>query len=97
MSEYEGVLRLPEDESGVRVHLDLEGERILIRAGDMVIGDWNLGDVRITATDAGFRLRVEGEEVVLAVDRDAELAIELGLRSAPPLLRRRMAALLRER
>lgn len=97
MSEYDGVLRLPEDESGVRVHLDLDGERLLIRSGDVVIGDWSLDDVRVTATDAGFRLRAEGEEVILAVDRDAELAVELGLRSAPPLLRRRMAALLRDR
>lgn len=97
MGEYHGLLRLPEDENGVEVSVDLAAERIVIRGGDVLIGDWPMDDVRVVATDEGFRLRAEGEEVVLVVDRDAELAIELGLRSAPPVLRRRMAALLRER
>ncbi len=95
MSEYQAVLRMPEETSGIGVVVDLDAEHIAIRSGEIEIGEWPLGSVRIIATDEGFRLRADGEEVVITVSQDAEFAVELGLRSAPPVLRRRMAALLR--
>lgn len=98
MSRFTASLRLAEETGpGIGVLIDLGDERIAIRAGDIEIGDWPLDAVRVSAAADGFRLQAEGEMIVLDVTEDAEFALELGLRSAPPLLRRRMAAHLRDR
>jgi hypothetical protein len=44
----------------------------------------------------GFHIRVEGEVLVIGVTDDARFALDLGLRTAHPQLRRRMSALLRD-
>lgn len=96
MSTYEGSLRMVgEDGPGLAVVIDLRGDRLGIRAGEVEIGDWSREEVRINADTDGIHLRAEGEEVVLDLEKDAEFAVEVGLRQAPPLLRRRMAQLLR--
>ena len=96
MSSYEGSLRMVgEDGPGLPVIIDLRDDRLEIKAGDVEIGDWSRDEVRINAAVDGIHVRAEGEEVVLDLARDAEFAIEVGLRQAPPLLRRRMAQLLR--
>lgn len=78
------------------VEIDLSDSHLRVIAGESEIGDWNVGELLIHAEEDGFHVRVEGEELILRVDRDAEFAIDLGLRSAPPVLRRRMSAILRE-
>jgi hypothetical protein len=60
------------------------------------LGQWDLENVRINAELDGFHMRAEGEEVVLDITEDARFAVDIGLRSAPPLLRRKMSAILRE-
>lgn len=96
MSTYEASLRLlGEDGPGLRVVIDLRDDRLGISAGDVEIGDWSRDEVRINADVDGIHVRAEGEEVILDLARDAEFAVEVGLRQAPPLLRRRMAQLLR--
>lgn len=99
MSTYHGSLRVPgETGPGLGVVVDLTDGRIRIAAGEAEIGDWARDEVRIHADDDGFHLRAEGEEVILDVsDDDAAFAVDYGLRAAPPLLRRRMAALMRDR
>lgn len=97
MSTFEGRLRVEGDagpELGVAI--DLDGERIRVKAGDVEIADWSLDEIRVAALIDGFHVRAEGEEVVLEVDDDGRFAIDLGLRTAHPALRRKMAALLRE-
>lgn len=97
MSRYEGLLRMRgEDGPGLPITIDLRDERLAIAAGDVEIGDWNRNDVRINADTDGIHIRAEGEEIVLEMEHDAEFAIEVGLKTAPPLLRRRMAQLLRD-
>jgi hypothetical protein len=59
------------------------------------VADWSREEFRIQALTDGFHVRAEGEEVVLDISDDARFAIELGLRSAHPALRRRMSALMR--
>lgn len=76
------------------MHIDLTNERLRLTSGDAVIGDWRLGDVRVSALRDGFHLRAEGEDMVLDVTEDAEFAVALGLRSAPPWLARKMAVYL---
>jgi hypothetical protein len=96
MSTYEALLKMVgEDGPGLPVVVDLRDDRMGITSGDVEIGDWSREEVRINADVDGIHIRAEGEEVVLDLTRDAEFAIAVGLRQAPPLLRRKMAQLLR--
>jgi hypothetical protein len=97
MSEYSGSLRIEGDSAPpMHVEIDLTDERFRVTAGGAEVGDWSRGEVRVQALPDGFHLRVEGEEVILDVTDDAQFALDLGLRTAHPALRRRMSALLRD-
>ncbi len=97
MSLYHGRLKMPgESGHGLGVLIDLTDERMTVTAGPTEIGDWERSALLINAQQDGFHMRVEGEEVILDVTNDAHFAVELGLMSAPPLLRRKMAAIMRE-
>jgi hypothetical protein len=78
------------------VVIDLTDDRLRLTAGEFEVGDWSRNELRIQALVDGFHVRAEGEEVILDVTDDAQFALDLGLRSAHPTLRRRMSALLRE-
>ncbi len=96
MPEFHGSLRLPGDDGPpLDVVIDLTDSRLHMTAGDAEIGDWSMDEVRIAALPDGFHLRAEGEEAILEIREDAAFALALGLRTAPPLLRRKMAALMR--
>ena len=96
MSAYAAQLRLDwTDEPPIGVLIDLTDERIKLSSGDLEVADWALDEIRVSAMPDGFHIRAEGEEVILDVTDDARFALKLGLRHAPPLLRRRMSALLR--
>jgi hypothetical protein len=96
MSAYDAQLRLSgTDDPPISVVIDLTDERIAMTAGDMEVGDWARDQVRVSAMPDGFHVRAEGEELILDVTDDARFALDLGLRNAPPILRRRMSALLR--
>jgi hypothetical protein len=97
MSEYEGSLRMEGDSSPpMGVEIDLTDDRMKVTAGGAEVGDWSRQEVRVQALPDGFHLRVEGEVVILDVSDDARFALDLGLRTAHPALRRRMSALLRD-
>jgi hypothetical protein len=96
MSTYEGSLRIPGDDGPpLAVRIDLTGDRLRVSAGDSEIGNWPKSEIRVNALPDGFHLRAEGEEVLLDITDDAQFAVDLGLRTAPPHLRRRMSALMR--
>ena len=93
MGRYDGSLRMSEPGSpSLRVVVDLTGERMLLHTGATVIGDWALRDLLIRGEDDGFHIRIEGEEAVIHTSDDPGMALELGLRSASPRLRRLMAS-----
>ncbi|HEY5891202.1 MAG TPA: hypothetical protein VIW94_10950 [Acidimicrobiia bacterium] len=97
MSEYTGRLRIDGDEApSMGVEIDLTDDRLKVNAGDFEVGDWARSEVRVNALPDGFHVRVEGEELVLDVTDDARFALDLGLRTAHPQLRRKMSALLRD-
>lgn len=98
MSSYEALLRVQgTEEAPISVLIDItDDRRIVVSAGDVEVGDWSREEVRVSAELDGFHLRAEGEELLLDVTEDARFALDLGMRNAPPLLRRRMAALLRD-
>lgn len=97
MTEYDAKLQITGDTSSpLSVTVDLTGDHLRMRVGDEEVADWTKEQMRISAMPDGFHIRAEGEAVVLDVTDDAKFAVELGLRNAPPGLRQRMAALLRE-
>lgn len=99
MAAYDAQLRMEDtDEEPINVLIDLTDDaRIVVSAGDVELGDWSRDQVRLTAKPDGFHLMAEGEGMLLDVTDDAQFALDLGLRNAPPILRRRMSALLRTR
>jgi hypothetical protein len=81
---------------GLRVEIDLTDDSHLhIEAAQDLIGDWALQDLGIRASDDGFHLLAEGEEVIIRTDNDPAFAVAIGLRNAPTLLRRQMSELMR--
>ncbi|MGF1618454.1 MAG: hypothetical protein ACFCU2_11720 [Acidimicrobiia bacterium] len=97
MAEYDGKLRIDgEPDQPMNVTIDLTGDRMKVMAGEVEVADWSREEFRVRALTDGFHVRAEGEEVVLDIREDARFAIELGLKSAHPTLRRRMAALMRD-
>lgn len=97
MSQFEASLRMPgETGPGLGVIIDLSDSTLRLTSNGSEIGSWERHDVRVNALVDGFHLRAEGEEIILDVGEDAHFAVELGITTAPPLLRRRMSALLRE-
>jgi len=98
MREFAATLKLPGERGpGLSVSVFLDDDTIAIRTGSVDLGTWPRTQVLLRAEDDGVHLRAEGEEVILHTDDDALFAVELGLRHGPPLLRRRMAELWRER
>ena len=97
MSTYEGSLRIPGDDGPpLAVTIDLTDGRLRMNAGEAEIGDWAKSEIRVNALPDGFHLRAEGEEILLDIADDARFAVDIGLRTAQPHLRRRMSALMRE-
>lgn len=97
MQQFNGSLRLPDEVGpGLHVLIDLTDEHhIQITAASELIGEWPLEAVGIRASDDGFHLMAEGDEVVFRTDNDPAFALAVGLRHAPTLLRRQMSELLR--
>lgn len=96
MSEFKGMLRIgDENEAPMGVEIDLTEDRMRLTAGGVEVADWARDEFRVQALLDGFHVRAEGEEVILDVSDDAHFALELGLRTAHPGLRRRMSALMR--
>lgn len=96
MAEFEGKLSVRgDDDPAVAVEIDLDGERMKITSGEVEIGTWSLDEMRVSALVDGFHVRIAGEELILNVEEDGRFALDLGLKTAHPALRRRMSALLR--
>lgn len=72
--------------------IDLDQESLAMQtAGGIEIGEWPLEAVHITGRDDGFTFEIEGDPAWVRTDDDGAFAIEIGLRWAPPRLRRLMA------
>ncbi len=96
MTEYDARLQIEgEGTQAVPVVVDLTQERLTMSIGREEIADWARDGMRIQALPDGFHIRAEGEAIILDVTDEAKFAIELGLRTAHPALRQKMAALLR--
>jgi hypothetical protein len=96
MAAYDAQLRLSwTDDEPIHVLIDLTEDRFTMKSGGVEVADWQRDQIRVSPHLDGFHIRAEGEEIILDVTDDARFALDLGLRNAPPLLRRKMSALLR--
>lgn len=94
---FDGELRMLRDRgTRVNVQIDVADERLRLISGDVELGNWPLDQIVVNSQPDGFHLRAEGEEIILEIAQDAEFALAIGLRTGPPLLVRKMSALLRE-
>lgn len=92
MGRYDGSMRMSSPDSPVlQVLIDLTDERMILHTDSTVLGDWDLSELLIRGEDDGFHIRIEGEEAIIHTNDDPGMALELGLRSASPRLRRLMA------
>jgi hypothetical protein len=97
MSAYDARLQIEGEESQAQpVVVDLTGDRLTMSINEQEIADWAKEELRVQALPDGFHIRAEGEAIILDVTDDAKFALELGLRNAHPVLRRKMSALLRD-
>ena len=93
MSTYRGRLQI----SGVvdqplEVTMDLDQESLAMRTSTgEEIGEWPLDKVQITGRDNGFTFKINGIPGWVRTNDDGAFATEIGLRWAPPRLRRLMA------
>lgn len=86
--QMSGVIDHPLD-----IYIDLDQETLAMHTTDgSELGDWSLDSVRITGRDDGFTFQLEGWPAWVTTDNDGAFANEVGLRWAPPRLRRLMAA-----
>lgn len=98
MTEFGGHLHLlDQGQTQIRVSIDLDDERLTIKAGSKVLGTWALPEVGVRGEDDGFHLRLEGEEVVISTDDDPSFARLIGLHSASPIMRRRISGAMHEK
>ena len=92
MGKYDGSMRNANPGgAALEVLVDLTSERMILHTDSKVLGEWALDELLIRGEDAGFHDHLEGEEVIIRTNDDPGLALELGLRSASPRLRRQMA------
>lgn len=96
MEHFNGSLRLVGDIARVHVAIDLTEEHELkISTEDVEIGHWQIGALAIRAADDGFHVLADGEELILTTDDDPAFAIAMGIRNAPPILRKQISDRLR--
>lgn len=92
MEHFNGLLRLVGDAAAVHVAIDLtEDHHMKITTDDVEIGDWKIGEVAVRAADDGFHMIADGEEIVIKTDDDPAFAIAMGIRNAPPILRKQIS------
>ena len=76
------VAFLGEPETAERVTIDLEREVISLSSPRGLIGSWRLDEIDVAVEEEGFRISVEGEQLVLVTNDDRAFAMGVGL--VPP-------------
>ena len=67
MGGFDAALKVGADTEPLRTRLEVEGGRLIIRAADQKIGDWAISDLDLQRVSGGYRVGVEGEELILDV------------------------------
>ena len=68
MGRFDVSLLVPGDSEPLSAILLVEDGRLRIRTASHDIGDWSLHEVALTSIPSGFRMEVEGEELIIEID-----------------------------
>ena len=79
MSSFNARLRLPGSRLPLGVEVDILNERMTVTAGERKVASWPLERLDVTMRPDGFHIRVDGEELVLAVPESKSFAAALGV------------------
>jgi hypothetical protein len=72
MGTHAASLRAVGDVTGVQATVELEGGRMTIAAGDTDIGSWPLDDIHFEPIPTGYRVAIEGEQILIELkDRES--------------------------
>ena len=80
MPTFHGSLSLAEDPANtVRADIQVDDERLLIEAAGDSLGDWPLAEIIISPAPGGFRVRADGEDLMLTTVDDHGFAAAVGV------------------
>lgn len=80
MQTFHGSLALADDpSSSVRADIQVDEERLLIEAAGDSLGDWPLAEIIISPAQGGFRVRADGEDLMLTTADDHGFAAAVGI------------------
>lgn len=77
MGTFSASLKTPGDRTGLAATLRVEQGRLRIDAGDTPIGEWSREEIDLEPVAGGFRLSVEGEQILVETDQAEALQAEL--------------------
>jgi hypothetical protein len=79
---FSGSLRLATDpESRVRAEIEVDGERLVVRAGGDELGNWDLGALSFQPAPGGFHISADGEDLILTTGDNSSFAELVGMSS----------------
>jgi len=85
MPEFTGSLRLAGDPTiAVTAEVMIDDEHLVVRSGPAQIGDWARQEIEIDASAEGFRLRADGEDLILDVTDPEGFAAAVGIPAFEP-------------
>ncbi len=85
MPEFTGNLRLASDPTtAVAADVVVEADRLVLNSGTSQIGDWGRQEVDIDVSADGFRLRADGEDLILDVTDPEGFAAAVGIPAFEP-------------
>jgi hypothetical protein len=84
MSSFNARLRMPGSRLPLGVEVDIVNERMTVASGDSEVASWPLERLDVTLRSDGFHIRVDGEELVLAVPETKSFAAALGMSDKTP-------------
>ena len=79
MSDFKGTIRL-DDGDGLDTILTVDSGRFIAKAGEHEIGNWAVDELGIDRHNSEFRIKVEGEELVVSVEDPAGFTEILGVK-----------------
>ncbi len=67
MGGFDAALKVGSDTQPLNTRVQIEDGRLMIRAADQTIGDWSISDLDMERVAGGYRVQVEGEQILLDV------------------------------
>ncbi len=81
MTVFEGSIRIAgAGEAGLSASLAVDAGRLVVTSQDHEIGDWSVEELVVERRDDAFHIKVEGEELVVAVADPAGFSAGLGIK-----------------